>query len=98
MTGIAFDVVEHHRKRTREAERRADHLERRRAELERLLAVCLDVACGHTGVKPLAMLAVLEEMLVQVDEIRALPERKSIDELAQLLRGTDPDGDWRERA
>ena len=81
----AFDLGQHHRERTRRAEARAEHLERERVKLERLLAVCLDVACAGTGTKPLALLALLEEMLAQVDEIRSLP---STDDLLTLLRET----------
>ncbi|MEO5575049.1 MAG: hypothetical protein ABIR67_10650 [Gaiellaceae bacterium] len=93
----AFGIIEHNRKRTREAERRADHLERERAKLERLLAVVLDVAVGGTGVDRLELLTMLEKMLEQVDQIRQLPER-SIEDLAQLLRETNPDLSWRKES
>jgi hypothetical protein len=83
-----FDVVAHCRARTVAAERRAEHLERRRVQLERLLAVCLDVAVGGSRVDRLALLSLLEDMLAQLDEIRALP---STDTLVTLLRETDPD-------
>lgn len=43
----AFDIVQHHRARAHEAERRADHLEAERARLERLLALSLEVAVAE---------------------------------------------------
>ena len=86
---MTFDVVAHHRRRTREAERRADMLEHERAKLERLLARALQIAAG-TESEPLVLLAVLEE----IDRLVAKPA-PTIEELVLVLRETDPDPSWR---
>ncbi len=61
MSAREFDVVGHHRKRTRVAEGRADMLERERAKLERLLVLALRVAVGNEC-EPLDLLRVIEEL------------------------------------
>lgn len=86
MSVAGFDIVQHHRERTREAERRAEHLERERSRLERLLALALRVATADgKDADPLALLSVLEELDRAVEQDAA-----EIDELVQLLRDTDP--------
>ena len=79
-----FDVVQHHRRRTRQAEARADMLERERAKLERLLGLALEVAAGNEC-KPLVLLRALEVL------DRAAETGEPSAELVQLLRQTDPD-------
>ena len=77
-----FDVVGHHRARTRRAEAHADSAERQRDKLERLLILALDVATGNgERCDRLVLLGLLEEL----DE--AL-QRPCIDEerVLELLR------------
>jgi len=80
----SFDILEHHRRRTRLAEGRANGLELQLAKALRLLGLALQVAaadeCG-----PNVLLRALE----RVDEIGQRPGA-SIDDLAALLRATDP--------
>ena len=78
-----FDVVAHHRERTRRSELRAEALDRQRVRLDRLLALALRVAAGQ-HCDPLVLLRVLEQMLDVADAT-------DVDELVQLLRDTDPD-------
>jgi len=66
-------------------------LERERARLERLLALALRVAAGDEC-QPLTLLAALERI---EEEIRRPRSGRTIDELADLLRETDPDPSWR---
>lgn len=81
-----FDLVDHHRRRARRAEQRADHLERVNAKLWRLLADAAVLIAGP-DVDPLVAVRVLEGM----DEIRGDRRRAwTDDELVQLLRATDP--------
>jgi hypothetical protein len=51
-----FDIVAHHRKRTRQAEARAEALERLNAQLFRLLASILQDWFADTNVDPLEYL------------------------------------------
>ncbi len=80
----SFDVASHHRRRTRLAEGRANGLERELAKALRLLGLALRVADGDEC-EPIVLLRALE----QVDEIGQRPGA-SIDDLAALLRATDP--------
>lgn len=83
----AFDLATtHHRLRTRQAEARADGLERYRQRLERILAIALRVATGDgRDADPLALLKAIESTL----ELAAtLPDET---DLVLLLRETDPD-------
>lgn len=80
----AFDVVEHHRRRTRRAEQRANALEHVRNRLERLLAITLRAACGPDH-DPVALLHVIE----RIDDLAQHPGA-DYDQLAQLLRDTAP--------
>ena len=84
MSATGFDIVRHHRERTRGAERRAEHLERERSRLERLLAIALRAATAD-NVEPLSLLAGLEDLDRAVEQDAA-----EIDELVQLLRDTAP--------
>lgn len=74
--GSSFDVIEHHRHRTRRAEARADGLQRELDNAVRLLTLTARVAAGH-DCDPITLLQILEPM--------TRPE-PSVDELAQLLR------------
>jgi hypothetical protein len=74
MGSQAFDITQHHRDRTRRAEQRADGLERQLAHAIRLLAITA-AAATHD---PIGYLQKLDK-----------PE-PTIDELAQLLRETNP--------
>ena len=79
-----LELAAHHRKRTRQAEGRADGLARELAKAYRLLALALRVAAGYEC-SPLALLRVIE----QLDG--TIPQRAtSIDKLAVLLRETAP--------
>ena len=78
---MTFDLAQHHRQRTRAAERRAEHLERQRAKLERLLVLALTVAVGTTGADRLELLGVLEDVDRVATESAVADER-----IAALLR------------
>ncbi len=80
-----FDLIAHHRDRSRRAEARADGLARELAKALRLLGLALQVAAGNEC-KPSALL----QMLERIDELAQKPGR-SIDDLAVLLRETAPD-------
>ena len=84
---MSFDVASHHRRRTRLAEGRANGLERELAKALRLLGLALRVAAGD-DCDPIVLLRALE----QVDEHAQSPDASSIDDLAALLRETDPAG------
>ncbi len=79
-----FDVASQHRRRTRLAEGRANGLELQLAKALRLLGLALRVAAGDEC-EPIVLLRALE----QIDEHAQSPGA-SIDELAALLRVTDP--------
>lgn len=79
-----FDLAAHQRQRIRALERDNAHLEHVRQRLERLLALTLRAAAGN-DCNPLVLLAVIE----RIDELAQKPGA-SYDELAQLLRDTDP--------
>ena len=81
---MSFDVASHHRRRTRLAEGRANGLEQQLAKALRLLGLALRVAAGD-DCSPSALVQVLE----RIDELAQKPGR-SIDDLAVLLRETDP--------
>lgn len=81
----SFDVVSHHRRRTRLAEGRASGLELQLAKACRLLGLAVQVAAGDEC-EPTALIQVLE----MLDE-RAQSPGASIDELVALLRDTDPE-------
>lgn len=81
-----FDIVAHHRRRTAEAERRRDALERHSAKLERLLA--LAVAPLSRRGKECSQSAVLQ-MLEALDD-HAQRSAGDTAHLAQVLRETDP--------
>ncbi len=80
----SFDLLEHHRRRTRQAEGRANALETQLAKALRLIGLAVQVAAGDEC-EPIALLQVLE----QLDE-RAQNRGASIDDLAAILRATDP--------
>ena len=80
----SFDVASHHRRRTRLAEGRANGLELQLAKALRLLGLALRVAAAGEC-EPTALLQVLE----RIDEHAQSPGA-SIDDLAALLRATDP--------
>jgi len=86
MSASPFDIVQHHRKRTRRAEGRADGLERELAKALRLLGLAVTTAAGE-DCDPLTLLRVLEAHDAEMQRPRRGP---SIDELVQLLRETDP--------
>ena len=75
-----FDIVAHHRARTRRAEARADALEHVRRRLERLLAIALRAAAGN-DCDPVVLLTVIE----RIDEESQRPGA-DYEELALLLR------------
>lgn len=79
-----FDIVDHHRQRTRRAEARVDALERHRDQLQRILILALQMAVSNSGVNPLELLAVLE------DADREIEKPKLSDNLVRLLRETAP--------
>lgn len=81
---MPFDLASHQRQRIRALERETQHLQTARRQLERLLAITLTVATG-SDCDPLTLLAVIEQL--EKDKRVA-----SVDELAQLLRETDPAG------
>ncbi len=82
-----FDLIAHHRRRTRAAERRADTLELQRAKLERMLALAVRVASADgRDCDPL----VLVEMIEELDRLTLDPPEPTIGELVVLLRDTDP--------
>lgn len=64
MHGVAapFDIVAHHRERTRKAEARTEQLELLNAELVLLLARTLEIAVAHTTVDPCTLLAVIQDV------------------------------------
>jgi hypothetical protein len=80
-----FDVVAHHRERTREAERQADMLARELDKAVRLLALAVRAAAGDEA-DPATVLRVLEEL----DGLVQRPE-PTVDDLIALFRETDPD-------
>ncbi len=92
MSATGFDVVAHHRTRTRRAEARADGLERHRQRLERILAVALRVATGDG--RDADSLALLKAIEATLDLAETLPEHGT-DPFVRLLRETDPDPSWR---
>ncbi len=59
MTGRGFDLIQHHRARTRTAEARADALERIQARLVQVLKLAVLVAAGD-DCDPRVLLRVLE--------------------------------------
>jgi len=81
-TRTGFDIVEHHRRRTRQAEARADALDAVRHRLERLLAIALRAAAGNEC-DPAVLLSVIEEIDRKAQEPGA-----DYDQLAQLLKET----------
>ena len=85
MTSRGFDVIQHHRARTRAAEARADMLEREREHLRRVLRLTLVVAVG-TECEPLTLLRLID--VAACAEFDAANERER---LARLLRETDPE-------
>jgi hypothetical protein len=85
VSGAAFDVVAHHRRRTLQAERRAGLFEAELAKALRLLGLAVEVAAGD-DCDPMVLLSTLEEM----DRQTQYPE-PSIEQLVELLRATDPD-------
>ncbi|MEO5577280.1 MAG: hypothetical protein ABIR67_10270 [Gaiellaceae bacterium] len=81
---MSFDLLEHHRRRTRTAEGRADGLARELAKADRLLALALRVA-ARNECDPLVLLCVLE----RADEIARSAVPTTV-VLVTLLRETDP--------
>jgi hypothetical protein len=81
-----FDIVAHHRERTRRAEQRADGLERHRDHLERLLLVTAQVAAGQ-DCNPLVLLRAILEMVDTADALP--PPGRTIEDDLALLRETD---------
>lgn len=82
-----FDVVAHHRARTRKAEQRTAFLEAANESLIRKLALAVRIAAGQD-----CDAAVLMAAIEQMDELaQRAPERGlSTDELLEVLRETDP--------
>lgn len=78
--GSDFDIVAHHRARTRRAEARCAALEQVRNRLERLLAITLRAAAGN-DCDPNVLLAVIEHLDAEAQKPGA-----DYDKLAQLLR------------
>lgn len=92
MPGVDFDIIQHHRDRTRRAEARAAMLEHIQARLERLLAITLRAAAGN-DCDPLTLLKVIERL----DEEAGKPGA-DYDKLAQLLHDPSSDGPKQEAA
>jgi hypothetical protein len=59
---VTFDVDRYRRERNRRLRAQVDHLERHRAQLERLLGLALLVATHGTPCSPMGLLAMLEEL------------------------------------
>ena len=68
MSGATFDRERHRAEKLRRLERENEMLRAHRAQLERLLAVALRVAVGKTGVDPLVLCRVLEELDRRAEE------------------------------
>jgi hypothetical protein len=66
-----FDHARHRAETLGRLRREVEHLHAYRARLERLLALALLVACSHTTVEPLGLLAVLEQFDLQVESALA---------------------------
>jgi hypothetical protein len=67
----AFDLAAHQRERIRHLGLENEALRRHRDQLERLLAIALQVATGKTKTTPMALLGVLEEFDALVNETPA---------------------------
>lgn len=81
MRSPTFDLLDHHRQRTRRAEARTNSLERINTQLNRMLA---DAASLILPEHPTLFIRLLEEM------DRRRRSGPTIDELVQLLRETQP--------
>lgn len=79
-----FDVEQHRREKLRRTEQRCEWLDGYRRKLERLLGLALTVAVAGTGVEPLALLDVLDDL---DDDARDDSGGLSRARLADLLGG-----------
>jgi hypothetical protein len=87
-----FDLVAHHRERTRKAEQRNAFLEAQNAKLYRLLALAVRIASNDgRDCDPTVLTAAIEELDTLTLAETARGPGPSIDQLGELLRATDPD-------